>query len=43
MTSPIANDANIELARAASLVIAAALGNALTGQVYYEMSATDPW
>jgi hypothetical protein len=43
MTSPIANEANIERARAASLVIAAALCNALAGQVYYEMSATDPW
>jgi hypothetical protein len=43
MTSSIANEVNVERARAAWLVIAAALCNALAGQVYYEMSATDPW
>lgn len=43
MTFAIANGAKIKCARAASLVIAAALCNALAGQVYYEMSAADPW
>lgn len=37
------NEANVARARAASLVVAAALCNALAAQVHYEMSATDPW
>lgn len=36
------NGADIARARAASLLIAAALCNALAGQVYHAMSATDP-
>ena len=39
----LANGTNIARARAVSLLIAAALCNALAGQVYDEMSAADPW
>lgn len=42
-TSLLLNKVNITLARAVSLIVAAALYNALVGQVLYAMSATDPW
>lgn len=41
--SPLINEASMARARAASLIVAAALCNALAGQVLYAMSAADPW